>query len=312
MQNSNIKRLLGVVIAATCAGGYWASLSSDAHGSAKNTVADKLKGENVSLTAQENGLSAEGAGAASSYNSATSLLQGHSVPSTSQHSPALDASASNNSAVTASPNKETDKNTAVDDDAANDNQNKNEARNVSETVSEHTESSLDTVSTTTALVTTSPQGTKSPPRYGYPIGDKQSQVWEEFVDHQTEGVNYPPQINHAVRAQLQKVVTNWAFTQEMPVRYTLPIDNLFTDPEGDPIHVRAYISIPGVQTSPSSTTIRVQGMPQAFVNFPSLVIEAQDDKHVHQQWVTAHFSLRRWCLQMTKHLIHWKATRFFA
>ena len=284
MQYTTLKRLLGVVIAATCAGGYWASLSSNAHGSAENAVAGQYQDENTSPAEQDNALP-----------SAAFSQKNRPILSTTPHTAAVDGiRASNNNAATTSADKNTDKNTAVENDTTNENHDTNEAQAEaeSETVNDHTESSLDTVSATTDRLTASSQSSGNKPLYGYPLGNTQSQVWEEFVDHQTEGMNYPPQINHAVREQLQKIASNWAFTQEMPVRYTLPIENLFIDPEGDPISIRAYISIPGVQISPSNTTLRVQGMPQTFVNIPTLVIEAQDDQHAHQQWATAHFSLR--------------------
>ncbi|MGF1688760.1 hypothetical protein L4C36_19090 [Photobacterium japonica] len=128
--------------------------------------------------------------------------------------------------------------------------------------------------------------------YGYALNDIGMSIREEYIDYDTSGTNYPPQINPAVHSQLQKIVDNWAFSQDMPVRYTLPIDNLFTDPEGDPIRLRAYLSIPGVQVSPTSSTLRVQGIPQTLVAFPSLVIEAQDNQHGNQPWVSAYFTLR--------------------
>lgn len=114
----------------------------------------------------------------------------------------------------------------------------------------------------------------------------------EAIKHGMGGDNLPPKVNAEILRQLQRMVDKWAFTQDIPAYYILPIEALFDDPDGDPLTTRASISISGMQVI-NSSQLKIQGIPTASVAQPQLIIEARDDHHGVDDaaWAKAIFTL---------------------
>ncbi|MGF1725454.1 hypothetical protein [Photobacterium nomapromontoriensis] len=114
----------------------------------------------------------------------------------------------------------------------------------------------------------------------------------EAIKYGAGGENQPPRVNAEIQRQLQSMVDKWAFTQDMPAYYRLPIDALFDDPDGDPLTTRAAISIAGMHVI-NSPLLNIQGVPTTSTAQPELVIEARDNHHGSDDaaWVKARFKL---------------------
>ncbi|MGR5063429.1 hypothetical protein [Photobacterium sp. DNB22_13_2] len=112
----------------------------------------------------------------------------------------------------------------------------------------------------------------------------------EDVNLEAAGGNHKPRVNPAVLKQLQATVNQWSFSQEVPARYSLSLNGLFTDPEGDALTQQANINIAGLQVS-GSNMLMIQGVPQSSVSTPLLRLAARDDYHGTSQAAWANVSL---------------------
>lgn len=114
----------------------------------------------------------------------------------------------------------------------------------------------------------------------------------EDVNLEASGGNHKPRVNPSVLKQLQTTVKQWAFSQQAPANYFLPLQGLFNDPDGDTLTQRASLNIAGI-TVTGNDTLHIQGIPQAPIVSPVLHLAARDDFHGTGQaaWAKVNLSL---------------------
>lgn len=112
----------------------------------------------------------------------------------------------------------------------------------------------------------------------------------EDVNLEAAGGNHKPRVNPEVVKQLQATVNQWTFSQDVPARYSLSLNGLFTDPEGDPLTQQASINVAGLEVS-GRNRLMIQGIPQSPVSTPVLRLAVRDDYHGTSQAAWANVSL---------------------
>ncbi len=76
--------------------------------------------------------------------------------------------------------------------------------------------------------------------------------------------NGKPIINLAVEQQLQTIIFGWELTQNNPINYSLGLDQLFEDPEGDLLTTRIWLENANGLSVLNQGQIMLQGAPKAF------------------------------------------------
>lgn len=105
--------------------------------------------------------------------------------------------------------------------------------------------------------------------------------------------NGKPIINLAVEQQLQTIIFGWELTQNNPINYSLGLDQLFEDPEGDLLTTRIWLENANGLSVLNQGQIMLQGAPKAFDQTTFLAVSARDDHHGSEDhaWVTTRFEL---------------------
>lgn len=116
------------------------------------------------------------------------------------------------------------------------------------------------------------------------------EVRSEDVNLEAAGGNHKPRVNPEVVKQLQAIVNQWTFSQDVPARYSLSLNGLFTDPEGDALTQQVSINVAGLEVS-GHNRLMIQGIPQSPVSTPMLRLAARDDYHGTSQAAWANVSL---------------------
>ncbi|MDF2154052.1 hypothetical protein [Vibrio sp. CAU 1672] len=106
-------------------------------------------------------------------------------------------------------------------------------------------------------------------------------------------LNGKPIINLAVEQQLQTLLYAWELTQNTPVNYSLNVDQLFEDPDGDLLTTRIWLESDNGLTVLNQGQIVVRGAPERIDTTSYVVVAARDDYHGDQEqaWVTTRFEL---------------------
>ncbi len=81
--------------------------------------------------------------------------------------------------------------------------------------------------------------------------------------YQNAAENRKPNINLAVAQQLQTIIYGWELTQSNPVNYSLSLEQLFEDPEGDLLTTRIWLENANGLSVRNQGQIILQGAPQA-------------------------------------------------
>ncbi|GLR04556.1 hypothetical protein GCM10007906_21440 [Vibrio hyugaensis] len=105
--------------------------------------------------------------------------------------------------------------------------------------------------------------------------------------------NGKPIINLAVEQQLQTIIFGWELTQNTPINYSLGLEQLFEDPEGDLLTTRIWLENANGLSVLNQGQIMLQGAPKAFDQTTYLAVSARDDHHGTEDhvWVTTRFEL---------------------
>ncbi|WP_440886885.1 hypothetical protein [Vibrio sp. WZ-1] len=105
--------------------------------------------------------------------------------------------------------------------------------------------------------------------------------------------NGKPIINLAVEQQLQTIIFGWELAQNNPINYSLGLEQLFEDPEGDLLTTRIWLENANGLSVLNQGQIMLQGAPKAFGQTTHLAVSARDDHHGTEDhaWVTTRFEL---------------------
>ncbi|EKO3831343.1 hypothetical protein PQE20_10880 [Vibrio harveyi] len=116
-------------------------------------------------------------------------------------------------------------------------------------------------------------------------------ISESAHDDATE--NGKPIINLAVEQQLQTIIYSWELTQNNPINYSLGLEQLFEDPEGDLLTTRIWLENANGLSVLNQGQIMLQGAPKDFNQTTYLAVSARDDHHGTEDhaWVTTRFEL---------------------
>ncbi|HDM8045563.1 TPA: hypothetical protein P0E04_003796 [Vibrio campbellii] len=105
--------------------------------------------------------------------------------------------------------------------------------------------------------------------------------------------NGKPIINLAVEQQLQTIIFGWELAQNNPINYSLGLEQLFEDPEGDLLTTRIWLENANGLSVLNQGQIILQGAPKSFNQTTFLAVSARDDHHGIEDhaWVTTRFEL---------------------
>ncbi len=105
--------------------------------------------------------------------------------------------------------------------------------------------------------------------------------------------NGKPIINLAVEQQLQTIIFGWELAQNNPINYSLGLEQLFEDPEGDLLTTRIWLENANGLSVLNQGQIMLQGAPKSFNQTTFLAVSARDDHHGTEDhaWVTTRFEL---------------------
>ncbi len=129
------------------------------------------------------------------------------------------------------------------------------------------------------------------------LGNNNSpQLTQTYVDdslYNKAAANSKPTINLAVEQQLQTIIYGWELTQNAPINYSLSLEQLFDDPEGDLLTTRIWLENANGLNVLNQGQIMLQGAPKASDQTTYIAVSARDDYHGRdeQAWVTTRFEL---------------------
>ncbi|MGR5134687.1 hypothetical protein [Vibrio alfacsensis] len=105
--------------------------------------------------------------------------------------------------------------------------------------------------------------------------------------------NGKPIINLSVEQQLQTIIYAWELSQNSPINYSLSLDQLFEDPEGDLLTTRIWLESANGLNVLNQGQVMVQGAPKQSETITYLAASARDDYHGEDDhaWVTTRFEL---------------------
>lgn len=105
--------------------------------------------------------------------------------------------------------------------------------------------------------------------------------------------NGKPIINLSVEQQLQTIIYAWDLAQNTPINYSLSLEQLFEDPEGDLLTTRIWLENANGLNVLNQGQIMVQGAPERADITTYLAVAARDDHHGEEDhaWVTTRFEL---------------------
>lgn len=104
--------------------------------------------------------------------------------------------------------------------------------------------------------------------------------------------NRPPHINQTYYEQLQQQIAGWVLPHGSAIHYSVAIEPLFIDPDGDLLSYRVELNSRALQVR-SLTPLTLTGIADSQESELRLSISANDNQHglESENWVTAHFSL---------------------
>lgn len=105
--------------------------------------------------------------------------------------------------------------------------------------------------------------------------------------------NGKPIINLSIEQQLQTIIYGWELTQNSPINYSLSLEQLFEDPEGDLLTTRIWLESANGLNVLNQGQIMLQGAPEQTDTTTYLAVSARDDYHGEDDhaWVTTRFEL---------------------
>ncbi|WP_045494259.1 hypothetical protein [Vibrio hyugaensis] len=148
-----------------------------------------------------------------------------------------------------------------------------------------------------ALEATNPEDAKQvQDAFGSSVVNYSQNLTLTYVNNQANDdatENGKPIINLSVEQQLQTIIYSWELTQNNPINYSLGLDQLFEDPEGDLLTTRIWLENANGLSVLNQGQIMLQGAPKAFDQTTFLAVSARDDHHGTEDhaWVTTRFEL---------------------
>ncbi|EJN8561529.1 hypothetical protein NR080_004454 [Vibrio alginolyticus] len=123
--------------------------------------------------------------------------------------------------------------------------------------------------------------------YESALGDKNSRPQEDPSE------NNKPIINLTVEQQLQTIIYAWELKQNSPVSYSLNLNQLFEDPDGDLLTTQIWLENANGLRVLNQGQMMVQGAPEEIKTTTYLAVAARDDYHGNSDhaWVTTRFEL---------------------
>ncbi|EIC9813562.1 MULTISPECIES: hypothetical protein [Vibrio] len=123
--------------------------------------------------------------------------------------------------------------------------------------------------------------------YESALGDKNSRPQENPSE------NNKPIINLTVEQQLQTIIYAWELKQNSPVSYSLNLNQLFEDPDGDLLTTQIWLENANGLRVLNQGQMMVQGAPEEIKTTTYLAVAARDDYHGNSDhaWVTTRFEL---------------------
>ncbi|HHX8479618.1 TPA: hypothetical protein ACVO3A_001258 [Vibrio diabolicus] len=117
--------------------------------------------------------------------------------------------------------------------------------------------------------------------------------YEDSRSKEDPSENNKPIINLTVEQQLQTIIYAWELNQNSPISYSLNLNQLFEDPDGDLLTTRIWLENANGLRVLNQGQMMVLGAPENIKTTTYLAVAARDDYHGDSDhaWVTTRFEL---------------------